>query len=571
MMDLDYDSEHEEFHTNRAVLMEELTKYGSSEDSGSEDEPVPFTTTFKPEVFWARLLDGKRRRIRGKQTWYEIVDVMPQKKRRGEDEPPPAKPRFRLRRRVEPARAEPPRADPPRAEPPPAKPLAPRAEPARAEPARAEPPRADPRADPRAELRELIVELEHARAEPPRAEPAHEVLDDSSHDELPELVGVDSSDDEMPADVYSDDEVLLMEAAAVAPRVVAAPAVYISDDEVSDDSDDKDEIKRVRHRASDAHGAKRGLSGHEFRKMARLGLPIFMMNILLFLFGSSQTINSRNLYNIEFFVGVSAIQRAALDLQLASCRYDIIFNQDSNDVNSLVGFLTAVQLCRRLKKGALAHFATVCSTWVWISRSSTKRSVTCPLSEKPTECVKQANKMVGRCTLLMILVMALEGIWILEQPSSSLMCLHPRLKAFKNRIEERSLVARCWWHCHTWMGMYGGESPKATRLWSCSPLVMKLHRKLDRSLDWAPEVTASIAPDGGVTGNRDAMKESQAYPEAYGKAVGQLVSESRRDQNDDGESDTDSDASPTFDADVWSDVDSQEICEALSIPCHVLQ
>ena len=538
MMDFDYDSEHEEFHTNRALLMEELTKYGSSEDSGSEDEPVPFTTTFKPEVFWSRLLDGKRRRIRGKQTWYEIVDVMPQKKRIGEDEPPPAKPRTRLRR------------------------LSPRAEPARAEPARAEPPRADPRAEP-------------ARAEPPRAdpraEPAHEVLDDSSDDELPEL-RIDSSDDEMPADVYSDDEVLLMEAAVVAPRVVAAPAVYISDDEVSDDSDDKDEIKRVRHRASDAHGAKRGLTGREFRKMARLGLPIFMMNILLFLFGSSQTINSRNLDNIEFFAGVSAIHRAALDLQLASCRYDIIFNQDSNDVNSLAGFLTAVQLCRRLKKGALAHFATVCSTWVWISRSSTKRSVTCPLSEKPTECVKQANKMVGRCTLLMILVMALEGIWILEQPSSSLMCLHPRLKAFKNRIEERSLVNRCWWHCHTWMGMYGGESPKATRLWSCSPLVMKLHRKLDRSLDWAPEVTASIAPDGGVTGNRDAMKESQAYPEAYGKAVGQLVSESRRDQNDESDTDSDanSDATPTFDADVWSDVDSQEICEALSIPCHVL-
>ena len=117
--------------------------------------------------------------------------------------------------------------------------------------------------------------------------------------------------------------------------------------------------------------------------------------------------------------------------------------------------------------------------------------------------------------------------------------------------------------------MYGGLTPKATRLWSCSPLVMKLHTQLDKSFNWEPEVTASISPDGGVTGNRDAMKESQAYPEAYGKAVGQLVSESRRNQND--ESDTDSDASPTFDADVWSDVDSQEICEALSIPCHVLQ
>ena len=77
--------------------------------------------------------------------------------------------------------------------------------------------------------------------------------------------------------------------------------------------------------------------------MVRLGLPIFMMDILLILFGSSQTINTRNLDNIDLFAGVSAIHRAALDLQLSSCNHDIISNQDTNDVNSLAGFLTAVQ------------------------------------------------------------------------------------------------------------------------------------------------------------------------------------------------------------------------------------
>ena len=97
---------------------------------------------------------------------------------------------------------------------------------------------------------------------------------------------------------------------------------------------------------------------------------------------------------------------------------------------------------------------------------------------------------------------------------------------------------------------------------------MKLHTKLDKSLNWEPEVTASISPDGSVTGNRDAMKESQAYPEAYGQTVAQLVQQRRQADRD--ESDTDSDASPTFDADEWSDVDSHEICSALDIPCNTL-
>ena len=70
------DEEHNEFHTKRALRMEELTRYSSSEDPESEDEPAPFRRgAFKPEVFWARLLDGKRRRIKGKQPWYEIEEA----------------------------------------------------------------------------------------------------------------------------------------------------------------------------------------------------------------------------------------------------------------------------------------------------------------------------------------------------------------------------------------------------------------------------------------------------------------------------------------------------------------
>ena len=154
--------------------------------------------------------------------------------------------------------------------------------------------------------------------------------------------------------------------------------------------------------------------------------------------------------------------------------------------------------------------------------------------------------MVARVSLLLILTMGLNGIWILEQPSSSLMCLDPRMKKLKELMERLGGPhKRSWWHTHTWMGMYGARTPKAIRLWSNSELVLRLHRTLDRSLPFEAEVTASVAADGSVSGNRNEMKESQAYPDAYGLAASELIVHSTKACAEMVDSD-DSSASPDF-------------------------
>ena len=72
-------------------------------------------------------------------------------------------------------------------------------------------------------------------------------------------------------------------------------------------------------------------------------------------------------------------------------------------------------------RGGFAHFAPVCSTWVWVSRHSTSRSYIHPLGRPGQQIVGEANIMVARVVLLTALLMG-RGVWVtIEQPVSSLM------------------------------------------------------------------------------------------------------------------------------------------------------
>ena len=108
------------------------------------------------------------------------------------------------------------------------------------------------------------------------------------------------------------------------------------------------------------------------------------------------------------------------------------------------------------------------------------------------------------CLVLWILL-SKDIVWLYEQPSSSLLWLHPRMEDMIKRFD----VFRCF----TWMGSYGADSPKGTVLWSNRAGVKKLARCLPENKVWSAEMTTKKAnAHGGVsiTGGRD-LKGSQAY------------------------------------------------------------
>ena len=115
-----------------------------------------------------------------------------------------------------------------------------------------------------------------------------------------------------------------------------------------------------------------------------------------------------------------------------------------------------------------------------------------------------AKVMVSRMALILWVLQSRDIFWLYEQPASSVLWYHPRMQELLNSLD-------CF-RCFTWMGSFGGHSPKGTVLWSSRPGVKKLARVLpDR--EWEAEMTTKSFKANGdvaVTGGRD-LKKSQSY------------------------------------------------------------
>ncbi|CAE6945969.1 unnamed protein product [Symbiodinium microadriaticum] len=70
-------------------------------------------------------------------------------------------------------------------------------------------------------------------------------------------------------------------------------------------------------------------------------------------------------------------------------------------------------LCLDPKGPRFLMAAPVCSSWVWINRATNKRSLVCPLGDTSNINVSQANKMVSRTMMCLVLVLWMNGNYIL--------------------------------------------------------------------------------------------------------------------------------------------------------------
>ena len=361
------------------------------------------------------------------------------------------------------------------------------------------------------------------------------------------------------------------------------PIIYSSDEEAPDpeavrlfesqvesggymyeNSDDEDDATttgsglpaHVSERASDLRGAKFGLPGKVFRKLLKFRVAPLLLNLLYFLHHQPVS-DAKDVEFIEFFAGVGVICKSIKDKGMHALGYDIAYEPVLQDCLKPEGFLTMVQWVRRLHPRGACHLATVCSTWVWMCRSSTGRSEEQPLGCPPqSEVVQAANVMVARMALVLLWLQAAGQLWILEQPATSLMALHPRMLWLKE------VCGATWRHTFTWMGQYGAGSPKPTRLWGNSPSIYLLSKKLDKNRTWNNANVTERKPDGSVNG-LPGLKETQEYPPKYGDAVANVFLAWRAAAVDRELSDAETEPDPV---DVWEDADLQSVAAFAQIP-----
>lgn len=99
-----------------------------------------------------------------------------------------------------------------------------------------------------------------------------------------------------------------------------------------------------------------------------------------------------------------------------------------------------VSVLRGAPDGFVKWSGIQCSSWVSISRGTTLRSFFAPLGNQDVKCVADGNVMTSRSCLVCLLVMALGGYWVLEQPASSLMFRHPRMQQLCQLAKVRILI-----------------------------------------------------------------------------------------------------------------------------------
>ena len=157
--------------------------------------------------------------------------------------------------------------------------------------------------------------------------------------------------------------------------------------------------KKMSGRSSDIKAETLGLPGIFFRRMVALAVPAWFFTVIWHLRRMASLVTEESVEAVDFYAGRLTMQRAFASEGKGALAFDKSYSE-SQDFCTGLGFLHSVILSLILRARGLSFWATVCSTWISMSRSSVHRSDEEPLGATRFECVRDANLMVSRMVLL---------------------------------------------------------------------------------------------------------------------------------------------------------------------------
>ncbi|CAK8995911.1 Uncharacterized protein SCF082_LOCUS4565 [Durusdinium trenchii] len=148
--------------------------------------------------------------------------------------------------------------------------------------------------------------------------------------------------------------------------------------------------------------------------------------------------------------------------EVPTASFDIRFHEEGQegkvspamDLLSDAGFELALLTVLNAKMGSfLAVIGLVCRSFVTISSGTHKRTPWRPLGDERVAMVQEGNGLLSRVTLLIMVISAMGGCWLLEQPRTSLILYHPRTRHLWRLLPK--VYSASWW-----MGLYNALTPK---------------------------------------------------------------------------------------------------------------
>ncbi|CAL1162909.1 unnamed protein product [Cladocopium goreaui] len=170
-------------------------------------------------------------------------------------------------------------------------------------------------------------------------------------------------------------------------------------------------------------------------------------------------------------------------------------------------------------------FGLVCSSFVMISRGSTHRHFFLPEGDLTAQSVKAGNCLAARTFLLMQLIAAKGGVWVLEQPSSSIVF---RMKRFQELLGKQRVFKQSFW-----MRGFGSKTPKRTTIWSNSSAVRFFTTSKKARKVVGRKFADTYMDSKGrkrFKGNGN-LQKSQEYPVGFGVRFAQTMKKLRKERS----------------------------------------
>ena len=216
---------------------------------------------------------------------------------------------------------------------------------------------------------------------------------------------------------------------------------------------------------------------------------------------------------LEFFAGDAQLSKAMSRLGLLVKSFDIKYSAPTKEAQDLLdplGFRYALVAVLFAARHADLWAGIVCSSWVWMSRGTTKRKADRQhiWGDTSVRCVRVGNALAIRVTYLCFMMANIGGFWCIEQPMTSLLWHFPPMA----KLLETS------WHgkTSTYLGTFGADTSKPIHICHTSPWMLHLRRK--RLQMHAPAQLVKRDRLGRVSGLSVRLKCSQAYLEGFGIA-----------------------------------------------------
>ena len=222
---------------------------------------------------------------------------------------------------------------------------------------------------------------------------------------------------------------------------------------------------------------------------------------------------------LEFFAGNESISKGMRLYGYSGLSFDLRRCADHNFLTPC-GFLSALAACMMVRRGGLVWWAPPCSSWVFMSRSSTGRAKSVE-GNPDNESVQAQNILVRRLVYLLTLLIKRGFYFVVEQPRSSIIWEHPVFKRFLRRW---SLLID---DADPQLGSFSLDSRKDTKLRGTAPHLSsgRMRRKMSRQQrrwmdDGHRAKTTVYWKENGVKKSRgtSVLKSTQAYPVALGCA-----------------------------------------------------